>query len=323
MSILERVVDRRVVEDHDGRSGARIERGTLDGTAVYIKQAKVEHELAQLLTGDARREEALLHAKVFDDLPDGVGTALLAVEVIDGTLVTITRDLADAMLAWDRHLTRTEVERIFAGMAVLHGRFAGRPPERLCPLEVRISLFRPANLGAMRIANADLASAIERGQELFDDLVPAPVADAVRGALEDPGPLAAALCRAGTTLLHGDCWLVNLALEGEILVPLDWGLATEGPPVIDLLTFCLGATSNVDLSRDDLVALARQSCGDLTDDTVWALGEFWTLMELGWNKALDAIDHPDAAKRSVERADLDFWVQRAQRALDTGIVPVH
>ncbi len=182
--------------------------------------------------------------------------------------------------------------------------------------------FDPPTSTRFGFANPDLAAAIERGQELFHDLVPSEVADAVDRALETPGPLAAAMRTAGTTLLHGDCWLVNLALEGDVLVPLDWGLATDGPPVIDLLTFCLGATSNVELDREDLIALARRSCGDLADDRVFALGEFWTLMELGWNKALDAVEHPDAAKRATERADLDLWVGRARRALSEGLVPV-
>jgi hypothetical protein len=43
------------------------------------------------------------------------------------------------------------------------------------------------------------------------------------------------------------------------------------------------------------------------------------LLELGWNKALDATEHPDPAKRSTERADLDFWVSRAIDALERGV----
>lgn len=31
----------------------------------------------------------------------------------------------------------------------------------------------------------------------------------------------------------------------------------------------------------------------------------WGLAELGWNKAIDATEHPDPAKRELERTSLD------------------
>ena len=36
---------------------------------------------------------------------------------------------------------------------------------------------------------------------------------------------------------------------------------------------------------------------------------------LGWNKALDAAEHPDPAVRARERQDLDWWVQQARWTL--------
>jgi hypothetical protein len=39
------------------------------------------------------------------------------------------------------------------------------------------------------------------------------------------------------------------------------------------------------------------------------------LMELGWNKALDAAEHTDKAKRARDRAELDWWVRAATPAL--------
>jgi hypothetical protein len=41
-------------------------------------------------------------------------------------------------------------------------------------------------------------------------------------------------------------------------------------------------------------------------------------MWLGWNKALDAVEHPDPLIRARERADLDWWVGRARACLETG-----
>jgi hypothetical protein len=310
------------VREHDGRSGASIETGLLDHTTrVYVKTAPVEHDIGALITGSATRERDLLEAGVFDHLPPGVTTPLVGVEIVDGSIVTVSRDVSAAMLTWGRVLPVTDVACIFRRIAEMHRTFTAEPPDGLCPVEFRLNLFGPAQRDVLAIANPDLAAAVDRGWELFADLAPPAVVAAVERSLRDPAPLAAAMSKGGVTLLHGDFWLVNIALDGHVLVLLDWGLATLGPSPLDFITFCTGSMSNVAMSRDALLTAARRACGDLADDDTWRLAEFWGLMELGWNKALDAIDHADAAKRATERADLDFWVGRALAAMEAGLVP--
>ncbi len=321
-SLLDQVLDRRPLDEHDGRSGAAIETGHLaDGTPVYVKTSPLDRDLAQILTGNGRRELELFAAGTLDALPAGVASALLGVEEVDGSIVTVSRALDDAILTWERVLTADEVRLVLARMASVHERFAGRAPAGLCSLETRLSLFAPQHLDVIERASPDLVAAVRRGRELLPDLVPAEVAAALERSLRDAAPLAAALSRSGTTLLHGDFWLVNLALDGDTLIPLDWGIATEGPPAIDFITFAIGGMSNVAMSRDALLAAARAACGPAADPDVLALAEYWALMELGWNKALDVVDHPDESKRATERGDLDFWVARARAALEAGLVP--
>lgn len=324
MSVLERVRDRTPVHEHDGRSGAAIETGRLDdGTLVWIKTSALAGDIGTVLTGSATRELALFEAGVFDRLPAGVAAAVVAADVVDGTLVTVTRDAGPGVLRWDRTLSAAEVHRVFTAVARLHRRFLGDPPAGLCPLETRLALLGPQRVDAIAAVNPSLAGALARGWELFADLVPADVADAVARCQSDPAPLAAAMSTGGTTLLHGDFWFVNIALDvvGGGITLLDWGLATLGPAPVDFVTFCVGGTSNVALSRDDLLAEARLAGAGLAGDDTWALAELWALIELGWNKALDAVDHPDPAKRAAEAADLGFWVDRARRTLDQGLLP--
>lgn len=312
---------RRPVAAHDGRSGARIETGHLaDGTSVYVKTAPMATDVAAVLTGSATRELDLFASGAFERLPPGVATALVTVEVVGDELVTVSRDLGDAMLRWDRTLTAAELGLVLDGMTAVHKAFADDPPAGLCDLDTRVNLLAPQRLDAVAAANPGLAAAIARGWELFADLVPADVAAAVASVHRDPRPLAAAMATGGTTLLHGDCWLVNLAIQGGVLVLLDWNIATLGPPCVDLLTFCVGATSNVDVGRDELLAAARSACAWSVDDLSFAAAELWALVELGWNKAVDAVEHPDPAKRATEWADLDFWVRRARAALDRGVL---
>lgn len=321
--MLERITQRRLVEAHDGRSGARIERGLLDGkTPVYIKTSEVANDIVGLATGDPRRELRLHRAGLLDRLPDGLASAVLDIEDRGDQLVTITRDLGRAVLAWDVMLGLEQVRAIFTGITAVHRHFAGRPPSGLCPLDTRLTLFAPWRLGALRPANPGLVEAIARGQELLADLIPSDVADAIHRCYHQPGPLASSLNACDSTLLHGDFYLPNVAIEDTTLIPLDWGMATTGPAALDLITFCLSAMSNVAIDRATLLAEARNACRDLCDDETFARCEFWALMELGWNKALDAVDHPDPAKQATERGDLDFWVRQATSALDAGLLPL-
>lgn len=321
MNLLDRITERRPVVDHDGRSGAPIERGVLDGvTPVYIKTTTVEDDLGHLLTGDARRELRLWQTGTLDSLPDGVGTAIVAIEDLGDRLVTVTRDLGRCILRWDRTLTRNEVRRVLAAITSVHRNHLGSPLDGLCPLEHRLALFAPARVNAASRANPDLARAISRGHELFAELAPPEVVEAVHRIYADPQPLAHAMATAGTTLLHGDFFFVNVALEPAEVTPIDWGLATAGPAPLDLVTFCLSAMSNVQLTRSDLLHEARTACRDLIDDNTFSLFELWALAEMGWNKALDAIDHHDPTKRATEQDDLDFWISWAPHTLDNGLL---
>lgn len=321
MSLLDRVTGRRPLVDHDGRSGAPIERGVLDGvTPVYVKTTTVDDDIGHLLTGDARRELRLWQTGTLDSLPDGVGTAIVAIEDLGDLLVTATRDLGRSILSWDRTLTGPEVRRVLAAITSVHRDHLDAPPAGLCPLEDRLTLLAPARVDAVSRANPDLARAISRGHELFAELAPPDVVEAVHRIYADSRPLAHAMATAGSTLLHGDFFFVNVALEPLEVTPIDWGLATAGPAPLDLVTFCLSAMSNVQLTRSDLLHEARTACRDLVDDDTFSLFELWALAEMGWNKALDAIDHHDPTKRATEQADLDFWITRARHALDNGLL---
>jgi len=41
---------------------------------------------------------------------------------------------------------------------------------------------------------------------------------------------------------------------------------------------------------------------------------------LGWNKALDIVEHPDPAVRERERAALPWWLHQAELAFGTGLI---
>jgi hypothetical protein len=148
------------------------------------------------------------------------------------------------------------------------------------------------------------------------ELVPPAIAEAVLATLRGPDRLVTTLRAPPVTMCHGDAWLVDVALpRGEVVV-LDWSIATIGPASLDFVDFTVGCASHVDLPRDRVLAAAREACRDLVDDEVWEATVFWALCEIGWNKALDAATHPDAAQRAVAADELAWWVERADAALN-------
>jgi thiamine kinase-like enzyme len=157
-----------------------------------------------------------------------------------------------------------------------------------------------------------------RGWELFADLVPADVVDPVFALLEDVGPLERAMATGPVTMTHGDLATVNMAFDGDTLVLIDWALPTAAPGVLDVARFLAGCASVVDLSREQLLEAYRRAAGPAYDERSTRLALLSGLMWLGWNKALDAAEHPDPLIRERERADLDWWVGRARTTLETG-----
>ncbi|MGH8984705.1 MAG: hypothetical protein ACRDY6_12650 [Acidimicrobiia bacterium] len=161
--VLDRVAARHTVVDHDGRSGALLERGVLDdGTPVFVKTSAVASDIGQLLTGDARRELRLWRDGVFDAFPDGVASAVIGIDDLGDRLVTVTRDLGPSVLGWGSKLCPDDVRAIFAGITSLHRAFAGSLPAGLCPLATRLTAFAPSRREAIAAANPVLAHAVTR-----------------------------------------------------------------------------------------------------------------------------------------------------------------
>ncbi|MDP1820127.1 MAG: phosphotransferase [Acidimicrobiales bacterium] len=317
IDLLTRVTGRTPLGDHDGRSGATLERGLLDDHhPVVIKTVVPERDLTFALGNDPTGRERRLWANgVLDELPAGTGHAVIAADWVDERLVTVMRDLGDSVLSWNRALSPSDLDRLLGALAAVHHHFADQAPGGLCDLRTRVSLFAPDRLQPLA-ATHQLARAVLEGWQHFIDLVPAEIAGAVLSALEHPDPLAEVLGSGTTTMCHGDAWLVNIAITPGDVVLLDWNLATRGPASIDLIDFAVGCASHVDLPIDAILASARDACRDLVDDTVWNATMFWALCELGWNKALDATTHPDETQRARARHELTWWTAQAYPALD-------
>jgi hypothetical protein len=320
--VLRDVVERTVVSDHVGKSGAGLERVRLrDGRALVVKRVDPQHDVTLALTGGGPSKEYVLWRDgVLDRLPTGVGHAVLDGWVEGDTTVLVLRDLGDRVLTWDDRLSADRAERTMTAVASLHRAFLDQAPPGLAPLDLVISLFTPRRIREAQVDDVELMRLALRGWELFADAVPAEVADPVLGLLDDPTPLVTALRSSPPTLAHGDLATVNMAFVDGDLVLLDWAMATAGPGALDVARFVAGCSSVVDATREHLIECYRGAAGPACDDRTMHLGLLSAMVWLGWNKALDAVEHPDPVIRTRERADLDWWVRTTRTALQSGAI---
>ena len=331
-SLLEGAVGRAPVND-DGRSGATLERVQLaDGSRVVVKRFDPSVDLVMRLSGDAHgREVELFERGVLDRLPTNVLHAVIdAWYDGDGRGVLVMRDLGDAVLSWKSVVTRQQARTMFQGCADLHAAFLDSAPEGLTPLATVLAMFEPARIRPY--AGAPLVDYALRGWEYWPEVAPGEVGERVLALAQDTTPLTAACRGLPTTLLHGDLATVNMAFEPArpgCLTLIDWGLATAGPAEVDvgrLLAGCAhlfgplaaGTGNGTIVARlDDLVALHRELAGPAYDPGALRLGLLSGLTWLGWNKALDIVEHPDPAVRERERAALPWWLRQVEPALES------
>jgi hypothetical protein len=322
--LLEGAVQRAPLTGHEGKSGAPLERLVLaDGRRVVVKRLDPASDLVMALTGDTRgRELDLFDAGVLDRLPPGVAHALLGGWRESSGTVLVMRDLGGSVLTWADRLDRGRWLFVVDRVARLHRAFLDGPPAAgLTPLRAQLGLFAPDRLRPHAGDANPLPRLALRGWELFTGTAAPDVASAVLALLDDLTPLVDALARRPCTLVHGDLATVNMALEGDGLVLLDWAMPAAAPGALDVARFVAGCASVVDGgSREQLLADYREAAGEAYDAEAMRLALLGGLVWLGWNKALDAAEHPDPAVRAREAADLAWWVTRGREALEAGLL---
>jgi hypothetical protein len=194
-------------------------------------------------------------------------------------------------------------------------------------------MFEPGRIGPH--AGTALVDSALRGWEYWSEVAPGEVGQRVLALAQDTAPLTTACLALPSTLLHGDLATVNMAFEPGrpgCLTLIDWGLAAVGPGEVDIGRLLAGCahlfgpvggrpeSATIVARLDGLVDLQRQAAGAAHDEAALRLGLLAGLTWLGWNKALDIVEHPDPAVRERERVALPWWLHRAEQAFETGLI---
>lgn len=321
-SYLQDAVARVPLAGHVGKSGALLERVLLaDGRRFVVKRLDPSRDLIMALSEDRTcRELDVWRSGLLDRLPEGVTHA-----VVDGwrgpeVAVLVMRDLGDSVLTWDDRLNRARWRFVVERVAAMHRAFLADPPDGLTPLRTSLGMFSPARMRPHCTGDNPLPPLVLRGWEIFGETVPVDVSGPALVLLDEVGPLERALRDRPATLVHGDLATVNMALDETRLTLLDWSLPVTGPGALDLARFVAGCASVVDDSREQMLEDYRVAAGEAYDGPAMDLALLAGLLWLGWNKALDAAEHPDPVVRARETDDLHWWVDRSRHTLEAGLL---
>src|ERR1700712_5032284 len=121
-TILDEAVERVPIGGHDGRSGASIERVRLaDGRRLVVKRLRPDRDITMRLTGNTMGREYLLWREgVLDELPPGIGHAVVDGWVEDGETVLVMRDLGSGVRGWDALVSWSENQRLMKALVSMH-----------------------------------------------------------------------------------------------------------------------------------------------------------------------------------------------------------
>ena len=301
-----------------GWSGNVLERLVLaDGRRLVAKRIVPGTNWIDRHTRDEGREALLYLSGVLGRLPASIDHAVIAAERDGDAWWVVMNDVSAFLLADGERLSREEHRRLLAAANGMWEEFWGERVPHACSLHDCLQLFSPAIAAAERDGLDLLPKQYEAFWEAFADAVDHDVAEAVLHLVDEPAPLVAELDACGTTLIHADIRDEQIGLEGDRLILLDWGRASQGHPVVDLFWSLCHNAWRIDADHDELVEDYRWARGEHDDARAVELGVIAGLVMYGWVFGHSAVRHPDPAERSWARGELSWWIPRARRALET------
>ena len=299
-----------------GWSGDALARVAMaDGRRFVAKRTVPGRGWIAVHTDDRGREAALVVEGWTARIPPALDHTLLDAERADGAWWILMRDVSHRLWPAGGRIGREQSARVLAAADGMWTAFWGVQVPAAASLARRLDLVSPKVAERERPGIDLLPNQLEAAWEAFATVVPQDVADPVLAVLAHPEPLADWLSARGSTLLHGDLRDEHLGFDEDRVVLLDWGIATQGHPVVDLTWYLMHCAWRIDATRDEIVEDFRHARGETDDAEAVEVGLLTGLVQYGWIIGHSAVVHPDPAERAWAREELAWWVPRTRRAL--------
>lgn len=304
-------IARRESLTHMGQAGNSLERVVLDDMRSVVVKRTTGDDWVAAHTHDPGREAAVWESGMLARLPYVVDHAVLDGGRDGAASFLVMRDVSAELLPPARRLTREESRRILGAAAEMHRALAGESVPGGCSLEDKLTLTAPRRLERALRGPDYLPKMFVVGWEVFASEAPRDVGDAVLALLDDPAPLADALCREPQSVVHGDLRGANLGLLPNRVVVLDWGLVGEAPAALDFGWYLFVNGWRIDATREQLIDDFLEL--DAPDGLELALlASFLWLAPLVAHELVEASDE----KRERARAELAWWIARTRETLE-------
>ncbi|HJQ07135.1 MAG TPA: aminoglycoside phosphotransferase [Nocardioides sp.] len=290
--------------DGPGKSGAVLERVSIDGERYVVKYLDQENDwtlrVARVPGGPPIE---LWRRGILVALPAEIAQPIVAVAhdaARPSRSALLMRDVADWLIpAVDDPITEEQNERFLDHMAALHVAFLAAGEE----IDVVSAADRFLELSPrMAAAEAALGSdhlvprLVTQGWPLFESLAPRAAAVVVP-LLEDPGPLLRALDTTPQTFIHGNWKFDNLGIDEDgRTILLDWETPGRGAGAADLSWYLAINCRRLPVSKERCIELYRANLERRgLDARPWwdrqiALALVGAMVQFGWEKALGGYD---------------------------------
>lgn len=303
--------------DSAGKSGARLERVSIDGEPHVVKYLDPDTDWTMRAAGvDGSATLELWRRGILARLPASINQPIVGIAHENGVTALLMRDVgawlvpvSDDVVPLDQHL------RFLDHMAHLHVTFWQTPDDidvvsnRTRYLELSPQTAeREAALGSTH----HVPPLIGQGWPLLAEVAPT-AASIVTPLATDPTPLLEALAGTPETLVHGNWKLDNLGTDPQgRTILLDWELPGRGPATSDLTWYLSINCRRLPHSKEDAIDAYREALERHGVDTEpwWSrqlrLCLLGTLVQFGWEKAFAGYDDELAwwERQAVEAAGL-------------------
>ena len=304
--MLDGATDVRPMDDAPGKSGARLDRLTIDGDPYVVKYLDPAADWTMRASGVLGGPVVPLWTRgILGRLPDCINQPIVAVAVddhgrADRQTAVLMRDVGPLLIpAVDDPIPLSTHVQLMNHMAAFHSSFwqAGAEYDVVPVMHRYLELSPWLAIAESSIGSEHLVpQLVGRGWGLLAEV--APRADAVVTPLAwDPGPLVEALADTPQAFIHGNWKLDNLGVDttGRTIL-FDWELPGLGAPLSDLAWYLAINCRRLPQSKEaaiDTYRLALERAG--IDTAPWwdrqlALCLLGALVQFGWEKALGGYD---------------------------------